>query len=69
MSDLLWVTLGLLVMVARCCEKPITPEAFGLVKPARPLPETTPGSSRPPFEDGAPASERAFEREWASATI
>jgi hypothetical protein len=69
MSDLLLVTLGLLVSIARCCAKPIAPETFGLVKPQRPLPEATPKSSRPPFGGESPARERTFEPEWASATI
>jgi hypothetical protein len=69
MSDLLLVTLGLLVSIARCCANPIAPETFGLVKAQRRLPEPNPKSSRPPFGDESLASGRAFEPDWASATI
>lgn len=69
MSDLLWVTLGLLVMVARCCASPIAPQTFGLVKPGRLLPEPTPKSARPRRQDVASAPEPAFEPDWARATI
>lgn len=69
MSDLLLMTLGLLVMVARCCDQPIAPQTFGLVKPSRPLPEPTPKSARPRGRGEAARPEQVFEPEWASATL
>ena len=69
MSDLLWMTLGLLVMVAHCCAHPIAPQTFGLVKAGRPLPEQTPKSARPRLGHGARAPEQVLEPDWASATL
>jgi len=69
MSDLLWMTLGLLVMVAHCCAHPIAPQTFGLVKAGRPLPEPTPKRDSPPLGRDVHAPEQVLEPDWASATI